>query len=102
MQRHRAQCWCNRQHFDINSTFNLTYIHVFIIWLNWSMVKRSILIGSLSVPYFALLYIYSLKTHKVNFHLPTGVFQPNGTYYLLMSERKDTSNHELRIIFELF
>ena len=26
----------------------------FIIWLKWSMVKRSILIGSLSGPYFPL------------------------------------------------
>ena len=29
-------------------------ICIFIIWLNWSMVKRSILIGSLSGPNFAI------------------------------------------------
>ena len=36
------------------SELNRTYLIVFIIWLNWSMVKRSILIGSLSGPNLAI------------------------------------------------
>ena len=32
----------------------LSFFQVFIIWLNWSMMNRSILIGSLSGPYFAI------------------------------------------------
>ena len=39
------------------------FIIIFTLWLNWSMVKRSILIGSLSGRYFAI----SIRstTHKL-------------------------------------
>ena len=46
--RNEGICWSHEHNLMTQGIF------YFIIWLNWSKVKRSILIGSLSGPNFAI------------------------------------------------
>ena len=45
--------WTERENVSLTDRAQLSQVFYLIKWLNWSRVKRSILIGSLSAPNFA-------------------------------------------------